>query len=359
MDEFAEESGLTGTQPQRRYLWTDAHAVCNWLSLAHLSDDTRYLDLARKLVTQVHEVLGRHRQDDPRTGWISGLSDIEGSHHPTMGGLRIGKPQSERPDGSPEDERAEWQQDGQYYHYLTKWMHALHQMARHTGEAEFSRWAIELAHAAHHGFRTRSDPPRLYWKMSIDLSRPLVASTGYHDPLDGLITCLEISSGQSDQSLADVIADLNGMCRGRSWVTEDSLGVGGLLFDCGRLFQLPSQLISIDTVAPENLLQDALQSLFLFTRTGALHQPADYRLAFRELGLAIGLQACAIISGIDPSPSINRNLSVLKTYLPLQRQIEDFWLTPANRRGPTWTEHKDINTVMLATSLTASGFLSV
>ena len=29
----------------------------------------------------------------------------------------------------------------------------------------------------------------MYWKLSIDLSRPLVASMGQHDPLDGLVTC--------------------------------------------------------------------------------------------------------------------------------------------------------------------------
>jgi hypothetical protein len=28
--------------------------------------------------------------------------------------------------------------------------------------------------------------------MSIDLSRPLVDSRGQHDPLDGLVTCLEL-----------------------------------------------------------------------------------------------------------------------------------------------------------------------
>ena len=33
MDEFAEGTGLSGDKPARRYLWTDAFAVCNFLGL--------------------------------------------------------------------------------------------------------------------------------------------------------------------------------------------------------------------------------------------------------------------------------------------------------------------------------------
>jgi hypothetical protein len=49
----------------------------------------------------VHAVLGRHRPDDRRTGWISGLEEQEGSEHPTAGGLRIGKVMNERCRGTP------------------------------------------------------------------------------------------------------------------------------------------------------------------------------------------------------------------------------------------------------------------
>lgn len=359
MDEFAEQTGLTGARPPKRYLWTDAHAVCNWLTLANLSGQARYLDLARRLVSQVHEILGRHRADDSRVGWISGLSDREGFHHPTTGGLRIGKPQPERQPGAIGDERAEWQQDGQYYHYLTKWMHALHQLSRHTGESEYSRWAVELAQAAHRGFRSRRGPARLYWKMSIDLSYPLVASSGHHDPLDGLITCLELSCGQTDPALTNIITDLSGMCQGRSWVTPDSLGIGGLLFDCGRLIQLPSRLSDSTNVSLPQLLQDVVESLAQFAHSEDLRRPASHRLAFRELGLAIGLQAFPIISSAASTPALERNLSRLKTYLPMQQTIENFWRSDDNQCAATWSEHWEINTVMLATSLTAAGFLSI
>lgn len=85
MWDFAERTGLIGEQPATRYLWTDAFAVCNFLELEQRTSDATYRRLALRLVDQVHHVLGRHRADAPREGWISGLGD-----DPTKGGLRIG-----------------------------------------------------------------------------------------------------------------------------------------------------------------------------------------------------------------------------------------------------------------------------
>jgi hypothetical protein len=34
-----------------------------------------------------------------------------------------------------------------------------------------------------------------------------------------------------------------------------------------------------------------------------------------------------------------------------------FWLEPRNRRSRIWDEHRDINSVMLATSLMPEGYL--
>ncbi|WZO97517.1 hypothetical protein EP7_004554 [Isosphaeraceae bacterium EP7] len=145
----------------RRYLWTDAFAVCNFLGLARQTGEDRYLRFARALVDQVHHVLGRHRDDDPRKGWIRGLSQEEGERHPTRGGLRIGKPQNERGEGQRPDSQLEWQQAGQYFHYLTKWMHALYRMGQETGEHCFQNWAVELA-ATHIGFFLQNTFRRSY-----------------------------------------------------------------------------------------------------------------------------------------------------------------------------------------------------
>ncbi len=89
MTAFADLSELTREgKVIRRYLWTDAFAVCNFLDLYRQTGDDRYKDFALLLVDQVHNILGRHREDDSRTGWISGLNEEDGQRHPTKGGLR-------------------------------------------------------------------------------------------------------------------------------------------------------------------------------------------------------------------------------------------------------------------------------
>ena len=58
MDKFAVLTGLSpvGNLPPRRYLWTDAFAVCNFLGLARLTHNKNYTHLIRQgndLLTQV------------------------------------------------------------------------------------------------------------------------------------------------------------------------------------------------------------------------------------------------------------------------------------------------------------------
>ncbi len=97
MTEYAESTGLSNAQkPPRRYLWTDAFGVCNFLGLYRQTGEEAWRHSALRLVDQVHDVLGHHRGDDERSGWISGLSEGEGKRHPVIGGLRIGKKINER-----------------------------------------------------------------------------------------------------------------------------------------------------------------------------------------------------------------------------------------------------------------------
>jgi hypothetical protein len=56
---------------------------------------------------------------------------------------------------------------------------------------------------------------------------------------------------------------------------------------------------------------------------------------------------------------LQRKIAALKGYLPLAGEIEDFWLEGSNRETETWREHREINMVMLATSLAPDGFLSI
>ncbi len=46
-------------------------------------------------------------------------------------------------------------------------------------------------------------------------------------------------------------------------------------------------------------------------------------------------------------------VELLSNYYNLSDQIDNFWCQPNNRDGNTWTDHLDINAVMLASSLIA------
>lgn len=380
MQGFAARTGLAPeSAAPRRYLWTDAFAVCNFLGLHQRLHQRREegheeaLRLALRLVDQVHGVLGRHRPDDTRSGWISGLGDAEGALHPTAGGLRIGKELPERPAGARYDPALEWERDGQYFHYLTRWMHALDRVTQVTGDARYLAWSCELAKRAYAGFAVeeeRGAPIGLYWKMSIDLRRPLIPSMGQHDPLDGFLVYSRLQAELREQKACDLrpeIAALREICRGRSWLTDDALGIGGLLTDAHALARMIAQGALDESELLDALLVACRSGLDSLMRARALEHPATSRLPFRELGLAIGLLALPPLRRCvertpaafgDPDGTIAA-LDSLDAYRSLASQIAGFWLTPEHRRSPTWIGHREINEVMLATSLAPDGYLGL
>ncbi|MGC9977228.1 MAG: hypothetical protein ABSC57_11065 [Syntrophales bacterium] len=375
MMEFAHLTSLLSSSRGKPYcyLWTDSFAVCNFLTLYQQTGDEHYKELALRLVDRVHTILGRHREDDPRTGWISGLSEEEGGMHPTKGGLRIGKGMNERRSDEPYDEQLEWDRDGQYYHYLTKWMHALNRVCRVTGDSIYSEWAIELAKTAHARFAylpLSGGQKRMYWKMSIDLSRPLVPSMGHHDPLDGLIAYLELQINHQKSTALDLSAEITDMvniCKGKNWATDDPLGMGELLCAAYKLAQVIINEDIEQTDLLHVLLDSSLIGLRSFERRNQLKLPANNRLAFRELGLSIGLHGIEKLPELIKKAPCDLNIKhhlhsqteSLMRYAPLSETIENYWLRPANRQTETWTEHRDINMVMLATSLAPDGYLSL
>ncbi|UCH91547.1 MAG: hypothetical protein JSU60_02210, partial [Nitrospirota bacterium] len=98
-----------------------------------------------------------------------------------------------------------------------------------------------------------------------------------------------------------------------------------------------------------------------------LNASADYRLAFRELGLSIGLHAIVKMQRtIEQHPEnfsnqheVDASLSGLARFLSLTEIIENFWLEPINQQSYSWTGHRDINSVMLATSLAPEAYLTL
>lgn len=152
--------GLLSEGHRGRYLWTDGFAVVNFLTLFKERSERKYLTCAKRLIDAVHSTLGYTRNGDSR---LRPATDDE----PLLGGLRIGKLEESGDDG-----------DGQYFHYLTIWMFALVQ----TGLVSKDKWYISqaksLAKAIHPKFviERKSNRPRMFWKMSMDLSHPLVTS---------------------------------------------------------------------------------------------------------------------------------------------------------------------------------------
>ncbi|MDD5169845.1 MAG: hypothetical protein PHN75_13565, partial [Syntrophales bacterium] len=202
-------------------------------------------------------------------------------------------------------------------------------------------------------------------------SRPLVPSMGHHDPLAGLITYGELQAAVEKNHEQPAGLDLNGeikdmadVCRGKDWATNDLLGIGELLSGAYRVGRL-----KVSGMSEEKLLADMLAAtvsgMEAVSETNYFTLPAPYRLAFREFGLSIGLKAAKKLRGlIEENPAIFKgagslisDLGKLAQYDRLAETIETFWFAPAGRKAQSWTEHNDINTVMLATSLEPDGYL--
>ena len=109
------------TRVQHRYLWTDAFAVLAYNSLAEYytyrgngEEAKAYEGAVNTLIDVVHNCLGK-----PRSGRDEDKM-LESDVSPTgFAGLRIGKVESE----IPTDYGMEY--DGQYFHYIDKWLLAL------------------------------------------------------------------------------------------------------------------------------------------------------------------------------------------------------------------------------------------
>jgi hypothetical protein len=138
--------------------------------------------------------------------------------------------------------------------------------------------------------------------------------------------------------------------RGIRWVSAGSSA------DAYRVAQL-GFAAAHDHDLVESLLAAARVGIQHYVEQTDLRMPADARLAFRELGLAIGLAAIEGDAWRGATHAARRWLDQLSRYLPLRPEIESFWLQPTNRQAGSWLQHADINDVMLATSLSPEGFL--
>jgi hypothetical protein len=355
MDSFAQRTGIIKEKgnPEDRYLWTDAFAVQTFFGLYHEFQEETYKNYAFKLIDIVHETLGSYHPGDYRKGNFSGLSGEEAKKHPTAGGLRIGKKLPERESGQPFNERLEWERDGQYFHYITRWIHALLQAAIESGENKYSLWAAELLLASDKFIYSSGIGIRMYWKMSTDLSRPLVTGMGGHDPLEGLVCAVAIKEAVPEKSveLEPVTQKFHMMCKNKNWSTTDSLGIGGLLLNTLKSGILKEAYNFPPSSQPSKLLEMSLESLEKYQDLKEINYAASKRLAFRECGLSLGLRT---LYGLKDQISYKLpKVDKLEDYISLAAEIEEFWKKSSNRQVSTWMNHLNINMVSLAASMVA------
>jgi hypothetical protein len=199
-----------------RYLWTDGFAVVNFVTLYKETSNDKYLILASRLIHTVHNILGRTRDGSAR---LPGATD----EWPLRGGLRIGKHRATGSDA-----------DGQYHHYLTIWMFALNQMSIASKEKWYNEQAVSLAEAIHPKFMVNRDSsrPRMFWKMSMDLSMPLVPSEGNLDPIDGYVMYRLLQKTGGTNVLEKEISEYKKILetKWRQYVSDDPLDLGMTLW---------------------------------------------------------------------------------------------------------------------------------
>jgi len=167
----------------------------------------------------------------------------------------------------------------------------------------------------------------------------------------------EAGSAVGSVPLQREIQEAVALCRGAAWATDDPLGLGALLIHSYRLAAMLEQGLEGEELL-ERIVAAAQAGLAAYMRGAPPAEPASRRLAFRELGLAIGLHAVEQMLTLTAGfHRLSKRLSDLARYVPLAQRIEDFWCAPVNRQASTWLAHGDINTVMLATSLAPAGYL--
>jgi hypothetical protein len=258
------------TRFQSRYLWTDAFGVCNYLNLYYETQDQSYLNMATALIQNVHDTLGKDRSLKNR---LNNSTD----DHPLLGGLRIGKKKEEKDNDG----------DGQYYHYITKWAFALNRTSIATQNPIYNNWAIELIKAVHPFFVYDRDTnnPKMYWKISIDRSRPLVPSMGNLDPYDGYITYRLIQQYASEAVLKEEINDLEKIVYDKygRYSSNDPL-------DLGEALWITHWFPHEDWA--KYIAKKSLMFLEMLWRSGYFDENVEDRLAFREFGTTLGLQCC-------------------------------------------------------------------
>ena len=300
---------------QRRYLWTDAFAVLNLVSLAEAcpSETTKFLGLANQLVDTVHDSLGK-----PRSALSQHAMQPDASSPSGYVGLRIGKVHSRVVTD------AGMSYDGQYWHYIDKWLLALIRLGRPQEAARVAKCVFGHFYDATGG--------GMRWKLSVDATAP--GPLQYQPPGDDTLTALIVFSliehhlrqeQCAKYSLQNEIDKLRQSLVGyKGRVTSDPLGWGlAAMYD--------QWLERKRTTELQLYAKDALSTFHM-------------SLPFRLYGALLGAKLCP--KAVD---EIAQELGPLVEMAVRYEESHIF-------QG-THEEHSSINRVMLATVLLTPGAL--
>ena len=302
------EAGLCADGHQRRYLWTDAFAVLAFCSIADRYEmegnreaASLYRVASNKLINVVHECLGV-----PRSGKAEDAMQKDPQSPTGYVGLRIGKVDSRR----VTDAGMEF--DGQYWHYVDKWLFALERAGR-------SDDAIKIAKSCFPYFFDSSRGGGIHWKLSVDGTPPYGLEHAYanQDTLSAFIVFSLL--GKHDKELDEEISMLRTALSGyRPRVTSDPLGWG------------------LEAIYNQFIHGHPMSNTLYTLQDRALH-PSHLSLPFRLYGAIIG----ARIASIAPQ----KVDSLVEMSLAHEARV-------AGRE-----EHSSINRVMLAMCLLSPGAL--
>lgn len=226
-----------------RYLWTDAFGLVLLVSLYQETGQLHYLRQARELVDEVYRVLGRDK------------------------GLRIGE---------------EAHRDGQYFHYLIKWVYALMVFGQFV--PGYHEEALRLVQQIHPRFVLPGEG--VIWKMKEDLSGPYPGSgLGALDPIDGYVVYRLLDEDGLRQEIAEMRELM--MPRYRTLYIDQDLGMGMILWLC-HFFANESWAVHLRSSSLRHLDRLWVDPPGYFCRQLGWR---EMKFAFTNYGISLGLQA--------------------------------------------------------------------
>ncbi|KAF4708008.1 hypothetical protein FOZ62_024627 [Perkinsus olseni] len=297
---------------QRRYLWTDAFGVLNFISLSKgfPGRSSEFLGAAGKLIKTVHETLGT-----PRSIELPMLTDPDRPGY--YKGLRIGKLHARA------SSDAGMKLDGMYWHYVDKWLFALIRYHQATRSAEALDDALRLVTNVHPYFCVPGQGVR--WKLNADM-KPIAgleeahpnhdAETAYiiYNVLDGL------RPGQVDKEIADLTGPFRAYLQvADQHVSSDPLGYG-LTWWTNQFLRGP--------------MAERERAALVEMAPYAIDRRYAKSLPFRLYGALLGARISGVPSIVDACSDLIERL------IPVEMSV-----------GCGEVEHSAINKVMLAAAL--------